>query len=260
MEPAGRDAPMNKRSSILTKTAYPLPVKKAALIQTLSLLNKRWIWLFTLGYGVFVGLPYLAPVFMHLGWVSLGRATYFVYGFLCHQLPQRSFFLFGPKAMYSLAEVQTAWQHTFDPFLLRGFVGNIGMGWKVAWSDRMVSMYTSVLLFTWLWYPIRRKLRPVPFWGFLLLLVPMAVDGGTHLISDTAGLGQGFRDTNLWLAQITGNFFPETFYAGEAFGSFNSWMRLLTGLFFGLAIVWFVFPHYRKAYNVSKFSPRLQER
>jgi hypothetical protein len=70
----------------------------------------------------------------------------------------------------------------------------------------------------------------------------MLIDGGTHLISDLAGLGQGFRDTNLWLAALTGNSFPSTFYAGDALGSFNSWMRFITVLLFGLAVIWLVYP------------------
>lgn len=35
----------------------------------------------------------------------------------------------------------------------------------------------------------------------MLLLLPMAVDGVTHMISDwTAGIGYGFRYHNAWLA------------------------------------------------------------
>jgi hypothetical protein len=71
----------------------------------------------------------------------------------------------------------------------------------------------------------------------------MAIDGGTHFISDLAGMGQGFRSDNAWLAQLTGFVLPGSFYAGDALGSFNSWMRLLTGLLFGLGVIWFAFPY-----------------
>ena len=63
------------------------------------------------------------------------------------------------------------------------------------------------------------------------------------MLSDLAGIGQGFRDTNLWLAFLTNNAFSASFYAGEALGSFNSWMRLVTGILAGLGIVWFIFPY-----------------
>jgi hypothetical protein len=93
-----------------------------------------------------------------------------------------------------------------------------------------------------LWLPFRRKLKPLPWWGFALFLLPIALDAGTHFISDMAGIGQGFRDSNQWLAVLTNNAMPPSFYAGDMLGSFNSWMRLITGPLAGLGIVWLVFP------------------
>ncbi len=214
-------------------------------------LSRHWMLAFTLGYGLYVGLPFLAPVFMRLGWEGPARTVYLIYSFLCHQLPERSFFLFGPKVMYTLPEIQAAWQPTNDPLVLRQFIGNPAMGWKVAWSDRMVWMYTSVLVFAWLWWPLRRRVKPLPWWGFVLLLVPMGADGFTHMISDFAGIGQGFRYTNAWLAALTGNAFPTGFYVGDAVGSFNFWMRLITGLLFGLGVVWWGFPYLEEAFTAN---------
>ena len=193
--------------------------------------------------GLYVGLPWLAPVFMHVGWTRAGAALYAVYATQCHQLPQRSYFLFGPQAMYSLAEIQAVAGPTDNPLELRRFVGNAEMGWKVAWSDRMVSMYTGTLLLGMLAWPLRRRLRPLSWWGFAALVAPMALDGGTHLLSDLAGLGQGFRDSNAWLAALTGNALPAAFYAGDALGSFNSWMRLVTGALLALGLVGLALPY-----------------
>ena len=204
--------------------------------------SRHWLLLITILLGIFVGLPWLAPLFMEIGWTGAGKIIYLIYSTQCHQLPQRSFFLFGPQAMYSLAEVQAAWQNTSNPFILRQFVGSAAMGWKVAWSDRMVSMYGGVFLGSLLFWPLRKRLRPLPLWAFALLILPMGIDGGTHFISDIAGLGDGFRDSNYWLTTLTGSAFPAAFYAGDALGSFNSWMRLITGLLFGLAIVWLAYP------------------
>ena len=67
--------------------------------------------------------------------------------------------------MYSLEEIQTVWQETINPMVLRQFIGNPEMGWKVAWSDRMVSMYASILVFAWLWYPLRKRLKLLPWWA-----------------------------------------------------------------------------------------------
>lgn len=206
-------------------------------------ISTHWFETFLVIYGLWVFVPFLAPVFMQVGWTGAGKAVYFLYSFFCHQLPERSFFWFGDKAMYSLGDIQAAWQNTSNPMILRQFIGNETMGWKVAWSDRMISFYTSVWLFAVIWYPLRGRIKPLTWWGFVLLLLPLAVDGGTHAISDLAGIGNGFRDTNTWLAIVTSHSLPSTFYAGDALGSFNSLMRFITGLLAGLAIVWLAFPH-----------------
>jgi len=206
-------------------------------------LSSRWLLVVSALLGLYVGLPFLAPVFMKLGWTGTGNAIYLFYATQCHQLPQRSFFLFGPRPMYSLAEIQAAWLATDNPLVLRQFVGNPVMGWKVAWSDRMVSMYTSLFAGGLLYWPIRRWWKPISLWAFALLTLPMAVDGGTHFISDLAGIGNGFRDSNAWLAALTSHFFPATFYAGDALGSFNSWARLVTGILFGLGLVGLAYPY-----------------
>jgi uncharacterized membrane protein len=212
-------------------------------------LSRNWILIFGVIFGIWVGLPLLPPFFMSMGWDGMAKAIYLLYSFQCHQLPQRSFFFFGSKDMYSLSEIQAAWQNTTNPLILRQFTGNPELGWKVAWSDRMVYMYTSILVFGGIWWYLRRKMKPLPWWGLFILLLPMAVDGTSHLISDFAGIGLGFRDSNIWLASLTNNAFSPAFYAGDALGSFNSWMRLITGVLFGLGIVWFGFPYLDKSFS-----------
>ena len=206
-------------------------------------LASHWFEAFLIVYGFWVFLPFLAPLFMYIGWSGGGKAIYFIYSFFCHQLPERSFFFFGQKTMYSLNEIQAVWQDTVNPMILRQFIGNEVMGWKVAWSDRMISFYMSVWLFAVGWWPLRRKVKPLSWWAFALFLLPMIIDGITHAVSDLVGIGQGFRDTNQWLAMLTNNAFSALFYAGDALGSFNSIMRLITGLLAGLGIVWLAFPY-----------------
>ncbi len=206
-------------------------------------ISKHWFGVFLVVYGLWVFLPFLAPAFMHFGWDSAGKAIYFIYSFFCHQLPERSFFLFGEKTMYSLSEIKAVWQDTSNPMILRQFIGNADMGWKIAWSDRMISFYTSIWIFAVAWSPFRKKIKPLSWLGFALLLLPIAIDGSTHMLSDFAGIGQGFRDTNQWLAVLTNHLLPATFYAGDALGSFNSWMRFITGILAGLGIIWLAFPN-----------------
>ena len=219
-------------------------------------LARHWFKIFLVVYGLWVFLPFLAPLFMHIGWTSAGNVIYFIYSFFCHQLPERSFFLFGEKPMYSLTEIQAVWQNTSNPMILRQFIGNETMGWKIAWSDRMISFYTSVWFFAVIWYPFHRSIKPLTWWGFVLLLLPIVMDGGTHAISDLAGIGQGFRDTNTWLVVLTNHAFLSTFYVGDALGSFNSLMRFITGLLARLGITWLVFPY---IFQTQSYNQQLDE-
>jgi len=226
---------------MLTSTVVARPKPAVSIGDWLS---SHWYQIFLLVYGLWVFTPFLAPLFMRVGWDGPGKAIYFIYSLFCHQLPQRSYFLFGQKPMYSLPEIQAAWQNTINPMILRQFIGNESMGWKIAWSDRMISFYTSVWVFAALWYPWRRKIKLLSWWGFILLLLPMILDGASHTVSDFNGIGQGFRDTNLWLVALTNNSLPATFYAGDALGSFNSWMRNISGLLAGLGVIWLIFPYF----------------
>lgn len=227
-------------------TSYPEASIQDKLVYWLS---HNWIYVFGTLYGTYVLLPFLAPAFMSIGWAPLGKIIYMIYSFLCHQLPERSYFLFGPKISYSLAEIQAAWQDSTNPAILRQFIGNPSMGWKIAWSDRMVSMFTSLWLFGLIWLPLRKRVKVLPLWAFMLFIIPVAFDGTSHLFSDMQGFSQGFRNSNLWLVTLTQNALPGSFYAGDSLGSFNSWMRILTGILFGIGIVWFTFPYIDAAFR-----------
>jgi uncharacterized membrane protein len=230
-----------------TFEAVPLPLKSVPRAQPRSW-GRHWLSVTIALLGVYAVVPLLAPAFMRVGWVGPAEAIYAFYSTQCHQLPQRSLFFFGERASYSLSEIQAASQSSLDPLVLRRFVGDAAMGWKVAWSDRMTSMYLSLLLFTILYRPLLRRLR-VRWWLFALLILPLAADGVSHAVSDLAGIGAGFRDSNAWLAALTGNSLPASFYAGDALGSFNSILRWLSGLLFGLGVAGLVLPQLEAAFQ-----------
>ncbi len=205
---------------------------------------QHWLAYVNFVLGLFVITPFLAPVFMAAGWTGPAQAIYLFYGLICHQLPERSFFLFGHKVSYSLAEIQNIWP--YDNILtLREFIGNSVVGWKVAWSDRMVALYGSLWIGGLLYALLRRRLPRLSVVAWVwLAIIPMGLDGFSHMINDIiAGVsGTGFRDTNAWLAFLTGNALPAAFYAGDALGSFNNLARLVTGTLTGLFTVWLVYP------------------
>jgi uncharacterized membrane protein len=207
----------------------------------------HWLLTMNFAWGVFVTLPWLAPIFMHLGLTWPGRAVYFIYNFFCHQLPERSWFLFGPQFSYTQLQIAEAWGQPLsaisNELVRRQFIGTPELGWKVAWSDRMVAMYTSIFLFGLLYAVLRERgirFKGITWWAFLLLLLPMAVDGTTHLINDALRLD--FRQTNQWAVILTNNLLPATFYPGDLFGSLNSVLRIITGLLFGYGVVAFLWP------------------
>jgi uncharacterized membrane protein len=207
----------------------------------------HWLAVLNIGWGIFVILPWFAPILMRAGLRGPAQAIYFGYSFVCHQLPERSYFLFGPNLTYSLTDINRVWPGN-NPLTLRQFIGSAEFGYKVAWSDRMVSLYTGVWFGSLVFAFVRRRLRPISLLTYALLVLPMAVDGTTHLISDLWGIGQGFRDSNEWLAALTNHALPAWFYAGDALGSFNSWARLITGLLFGLGTAWLLLPYLEQSF------------
>jgi uncharacterized membrane protein len=210
-------------------------------------ISRHWISIFLLLYGVFVGLPWLAPWFMHSGHPAAGRLIYALYSLTNHQYPERSVFLYGSQVMYTVDQIDPQGLYRSNPVHWRQFAGNEALGWKVAWSDRAVSMYTTIWLGAAGFSLVRRRLRSLSGRLFLVLLLPMMIDGGTHLINDL--LGASFRQTNGWLAFVTGNTLPMTFYAGDRLGSFNSIVRLSSGFLFGIAVAWFVLPILESAFR-----------
>ena len=223
---------------------YPATHRFIKTVDNLTLfISRHWMTVFIVVYGIWVLAPFTAPFLMAAGATGAGNALYAVYSLFCHQLPERSFFFFGPKPMYSLAEIGAVWP-TDNALILRQFVGNTEMGWKMAWSDRMISVYGGVWLGGILYGLSKGRLRmPLLAWA-LIGVLPLGIDGVSHMLNDIlAGTtGLGFRDTNAWLAALTGNLLPQSFYAGDALGSFNSWARWITGFLFAFTTVFALFP------------------
>lgn len=206
--------------------------------------SRHWLLLFTIIYGAWVLVPFVAPLLMRQGETQAANAIYLFYSFFCHQLPERSLFFYGPQPMYTLQQIGQVWPTT-DALVLRQFIGNAQMGWKVAWSDRMISFYGGIWVAGLVYAVLGKRAPRVSLTVWLLVgILPVGLDGVTHFINDViAGTsGAGFRDTNAWLQFLTGNILPASFYAGDQLGSFNSWMRWVTGLLFSFTTVFALFP------------------
>ncbi|MDX1523726.1 MAG: DUF2085 domain-containing protein, partial [Anaerolineae bacterium] len=194
---------MTPKGRVDTPSSTLSPAKRRSAGFINKWFENHWLLTFNTGWGIFVGLPWLAPVFMAMGQTGPGRVIYFIYNFFCHQLPERSWFLFGPRFSYTQLEVASAMgvelQQISNELVRRHFIGTAEMGWKVAWSDRMVAMYTSIFLFG-LGYALLRErgvqMKSISWFLFLLFIFPLGLDGTTHLINDLFRLE--FRQTNEW--------------------------------------------------------------
>jgi uncharacterized membrane protein len=175
-------------------------------------LAKHWLLLVNLVLAVYGGLPVLAPILMGLGYPRPAEIIYTFYKPQCHQLPQRSFFLFGPQLAYSLETLQELLgpEMLADDSLARAFIGNAALGYKVAYCQRDTATYGSMLLAGMVFGLVRHRLRPISFALYLTLLAPWAIDG---------------------LAQFLG-FYESTWQ-----------LRTITGGLFGLGTVWFAYPY-----------------
>jgi uncharacterized membrane protein len=209
-------------------------------------LARHWLLLANLCFGLFAAGTLLAPVLMWLGLDLPARMVYRFYSFFCHQLPERSYFLFGPHGVdtYSRAQV-LAWGA--DPGYLRGFIGNPQVGFKVGIAERDMAIYVILLVAGLVYALVRRRIRGLSWPWFLLLILPMALDGGSHVVSEITGLA--FRESNAWLATLTGNIFSQSFYTGTTIGSFNWLMRTVTGSLFAVACVWFAYPYLEQGFG-----------
>jgi uncharacterized membrane protein len=201
--------------------------------------SRHWLLVVNVMAGLFIGLTVVAPLLMALGVEGPAWVLYHFYALNCHQLPQRSYFLFGPHGVdtYPLEQI-LAWGANSG--YLRGFVGNAEVGFKMAMAHRNTAIYTTIFLSGLAYALWGRRLRALPWKWYLILITPMFFDGMSHVVSEATRLG--FRDTNLWASWLTGGAFGSAFYTSAGIGSLNWLLRTLTGALFGLASVWLAYP------------------
>jgi len=188
---------------------------------------RHWLALVNLWWFLYVGVPFLAPILMHAGMEGPARLIYLAYQPLCHQLPYRSWYLFGEQPYYSMQELI---QRGVDPDLLvpHGYIGDAVLGYKVALCQRDTAIYGTIFLAGLAFALSGRRWRPLPLWAYLLFgLVPVALDGGIQFVS-----------------QVLVLLFPSAgFVAVES----TPLRRVVTGALFGLMTVWMVYPTVHRA-------------
>jgi len=176
---------------------------------------RHWVAFFGIALLLYVGIPFLAPLLMQAGLTGPARVIYLIYSPACHQLPDRSYFLFGEQHVYSLEELEAA--NVLPGIGLlerRRFNGDETLGWKAALCQRDVAIYGTMIVAGLLFALLRRRTPRLSPLIFLLFLLPIAVDGVSQLL--------GLRTSNWWL-------------------------RSLTGALFGLGVVWLTYPYIQES-------------
>ena len=150
---------------------------RKALVEAIRFGCRHWLFAANGLMLVFSTLPVLAPILAAMGLEGLSNAIFVAYSLTCHQMPSRSYFLFGHQ---------------------------------MAYCERNTAIYFSMALTGLVYARIReRGVRRLPWHWYLLLILPMAVDGFTQLF--------GWREST-WL------------------------LRGVTGALFGASTVWLAFP------------------
>ena len=162
------------------ETSRMMSPRQAALViavdRMIYHLAHHWLALVnTVGF-VFVLLPALAPCLMAAGHTTAANLIYRAFSLLCHQLPERTFTIFG---------------------------------YPMAYCERDTAIYTGTLMLGLVFALRPARVRPLGLYGAIALSLPMAIDGLTQI----AGLRESTSELRvvtgaLFSVAIAGLVFP----------------------------------------------------
>ena len=217
-------------------------------------ISRRWLLVFNIIVGIYVGLPLLAPILMNAGVTGPARAIYTAYSPFCHQMVTRSFFIGGDQYAYprelagtnltsfeatvantpEFAGVNMADENWGQIFAIaRSYLGNEQMGHKTGLCQRDMAIYGFIFL-TGIAYAILRRrynIKPLPVWAFIIIgMGPIGLDGFSQLF--------GYMSLSFSEGSLLNNLFG-------LLGVRESppLIRSLTGAWFGLTLTWLAYPH-----------------
>jgi len=128
---------------------------------------QHWLAVANVSLVIFSLLPVLAPILAALGADGVALVIFQAYSLTCHQLPERSYFLFGHQ---------------------------------MAYCERNTAIYFATTGAGLAYVRLRaRGLGPLPIRWYLVLILSMALDGFTQLF--------GWRESTWLLRGITGSLF-----------------------------------------------------
>jgi uncharacterized membrane protein len=139
-----------------------------------------WALLITIFLGTIVLAALSVPFLTYFGLDSISKPIFYLLHFICAQIPAHSFYILGHQ---------------------------LGM------CARNFSIYSAMFAGSLIFVLSKKRLPGIPWWIWVLMLLPIAIDGLTQMV--------GLRE--------------------------STWeLRVLTGSLFGLGNVWFVLPFIQK--------------
>lgn len=149
----------------------------------------HWATLLTILLGGLVFLALSVPFLSYFGLDAISKPIFYSLHLVCAQIPSHSFYIFGHQ---------------------------LGM------CERNFSIYASMFVGSLIFVLSKKHMKGIPWWVWLLLVLPLALDGTTQMF--------GLRE--------------------------STWeLRVLTGILFGFGNMWFVLPMMQKSLNETPMAP-----
>lgn len=126
----------------------------------------HWLALVNLATFLFIFFSGVAPFLMSVGLTLPAQGLYLFYKVFCHDLPERHYFIFG---------------------------------YRMTLDHRSLAIYAAMLAVGLIFPFVRSRLKPLNWRFYVLLALPMAIDGFSQMF--------GFRQSNWELRTITGALF-----------------------------------------------------
>lgn len=150
------------------------------LLHLNNFLLDYWATMLTAILGLVVLIALSIPFLSYFGLDAIAKPLFFSLHYVCAQIPSHSFYIFGHQ---------------------------LGL------CARNLSIYSSMFLGSLIFVLSKKRLPGIPWWLWILMILPMALDGLTQMV--------GLRE--------------------------STWeLRLVTGTLFGSGSVWFVLPYMQK--------------
>ncbi len=155
-----------------------------------NFLVEYWAHIITIMLGSLVFAALAIPFLSYFGLDSVAKPLFFSLHYVCAQIPAHSFYLLGHQ---------------------------LGL------CARNLSIYASMFLGSLIFVLTKKRIPGIPWWVWVLMLLPIAVDGVTQMV--------GWRE--------------------------STWeLRVITGTLFGLGNVWFALPMMHKSLQETVSSPQ----